>query len=167
MNSIGIYYGSSTGTTEKAAEAIRDAIGNGKTVVKNIGDTEVSDLQKHDLLILGSSTWGIGDLQDDWEGNISLLDSIDLSGKKVALFGCGDQEAYSDSFVDAIGILYHKVVSAGAEIVGKWPVDGYSFDDSKGVVAGEFAGLVLDDDNQVELTEDRIMKWVKTLNIQE
>ena len=37
------------------------------------------------------------------------MDDLDLSGKKVAVFGLGDQEAYPDTFVDGLGILANKV----------------------------------------------------------
>jgi flavodoxin I len=41
-----------------------------------------------------------------------------------------------------------------------WPTDGYEFDESKAVVDGKFVGLVLDDYNEPNKTDDRIKAWV-------
>ena len=62
------------------------------------------------------------------------LRGADLSGKTVALFGCGDSESYPDTFVGGMGELYQAVVGAGAHVVGAVPVDGYTFDASDAVV---------------------------------
>ena len=62
----------------------------------------VEDVKKYDLLLLGSSTWGSGELQDDWPGFLDKLGKEDLSGRRVALFGCGDAGIYSDTFCDAM-----------------------------------------------------------------
>ena len=116
-----------------------------------------------EMILLGSSTWGVGDLQDDWESKIDLLKDVNLSGRKVGFFGCGDQEMYADSFADAIGILYETVKDSAGELVGSWPVDGYTFSESRAVVDGSFVGLPLDEDNQPELTELRISEWAAGL----
>ena len=82
--------------------------------------------------------------------------------KKLVFFGCGDQEGYPDSFVDALGTLYNAVKGSAGEIIGKWPVEGYTFDESTAVIDGMFIGVALDDDNQPNLTEKRIEDWVKS-----
>ncbi len=154
---IGIIFGSSTGNTERAAELIAEKIDGSE--VKNIADVDAAYLGSCSALILGSSTWGAGDLQDDWETGIDTLKSADLSGKKVALFGFGDQEGWGDTFVEALSILYKAVTEKGAEVVGKCSTEGYSFSSSESVVDGEFVGLPLDEENQSDLTEDRIAAW--------
>ncbi len=98
------------------------------------------------------------------------LETLNLSGNHVALFGGGDQLIYSDTFQDAIGILATEFLKADATIVGHWPIDGYDFSASKGVVGNQFIGLALDDDNQANLTAQRIKTWVaqvlKEMNVQ-
>ena len=158
---IGIIYGSSTGNTEKAAEMIAEKIE--KSIVRNITDTDVAFIEGCDLLILGTSTWGTGDLQDDWESGVKILREADLSGKKVALFGFGDQESWGDSFVDGMGTLYNVIDEKGAELIGRWSTEGYSYESSTAVVAGGFVGLALDEDNQADMTEERINKWVQQI----
>eukprot|EP01156_Anaeramoeba_ignava_P015695 Anaeramoba_ignava/a614910_14.p1 GENE.a614910_14~~a614910_14.p1 ORF type:complete len:161 (+),score=27.64 a614910_14:1044-1526(+) len=158
----GIVIGSTMGNTENAAGIIAAKLGDESKII-NVSDLKEDSLNDCDRVLLGSSTWGIGDLQDDWEMKINLLGKLDLSGKKIGFFGCGDQEGYADSFADALGTLYEAVKDSGAEIVGQWPVEGYTFDESKAVVDGKFVGLPLDEDNQSTMTESRISEWVKTL----
>jgi flavodoxin I len=91
------------------------------------------------------------------------LDDIDFVSKKVAYFGMGDQIGYSDNFQDALGILEEKIASLGGKTVGYWPTDGYDFNESKALKNGKFVGLALDEDNQSDLTEQRIKTWVAGL----
>ena len=118
----------------------------------------------YDVLILGSSTWGAGDLQDDWYGVIDKLSAMDLSGKKVALFGTGDSSSYSDTFCDAIGQIAEAAEKARAQLIGNH-VDAseYSYDESIACHDGEFIGLPIDEDNESSLTDARVSKWVQQL----
>ncbi len=156
---VGIFFGSTTGTTEGVAERIAEHFDGAE--VTPVADADFSELADLDLVILGSSTWGVGDLQEDWEDRIDDLSEVDLSGKSVALFGAGDQEGYPDSFVDSIGILAEAVEGAGAKIVGQIENSGYSFDESKAVRDGKLLGLPIDEDNESDLTDERIANWVK------
>ena len=163
MKRIGIFYGSTTGNTQAAAELIEKALGDETAELKSICDVAYQDLTGFDLLILGSSTWGYGDLQDEWETALPDFDKVDLTGKRVALFGLGDQEGYPDTFVDAMGIIGEKVRERGGELIGGVESDGYTFDSSKAVENGKFIGLPLDDDNQGEMTSERLVSWVDQL----
>jgi flavodoxin I len=111
-------------------------------------------------VIIGTSTWGEGDLQDDFEESWDEFCNIDFTGKRVALFGLGDQEGYADNFLDAMGTLYEKIVQNGAEVVGESVIDDdFDFEESKAVKDGKFVGLALDEDNQSEYTQRRIDIW--------
>ena len=159
---IGLFYGSTTGNTENAADIIAKKFGDG-LVAETIDRVSKNDIESFDVLIFGISTWNIGQLEMTWEYFFPELDEIDFTGKKVALFGLGDQSNYSDTFLDALGILYNKLIEQGAEIFGFWPTTGYSFDSSLAVQNGKFVGLALDEDNEGEKTEERIDQWVKEL----
>jgi flavodoxin I len=111
---------------------------------------------------LGASTWGLGEVQDDWVGK-EALSGVDLAGKKVAVFGTGDQDGYPDTFVDAIGILANSAQRAGGSLMGQWPTEGYTFDSSEAAKGDSFVGLPLDEDNQTALTDERITKWCQSL----
>jgi flavodoxin I len=155
-----VVYGSSTGTCENIAGIIAGKLG---VEAINVADLTADDIKAADNLILGTSTWGVGELQDDWYDGVSLLKGLDLSGKTVALFGCGDCESYSDTFCGAMGEIYYAVVAAGASVVGQVSTDGYSFDDSEAVVDGQFVGLALDDVNEDDKTEARIDAWIEQI----
>lgn len=159
MANINILYGSTTGATESAAQQLAALLG---AEAKPIAAATADDFAA-DLVILGSSTWGYGELQDDWSAGIALLDAVDLTGRKVAVFGTGDSVGFADTFVNAIGILADKAVERGATLVGQVPVVGYSAVESLAVRDGNFVGLALDDTNESDQTPDRIAAWAKTL----
>ncbi|RAZ48248.1 flavodoxin FldA [Campylobacter hyointestinalis] len=158
----GIIFGSSMGNTEEAANLIASNLGIDN--VLNIADTDAKTINSFDKLIIGSSTWGSGDLQDDWD--VFDFDSLDVSGKTVALFGLGDSSSYSDTYCDAMGIIYDKLVQKGANIIGQVSTDGYSFDESRSLKDGKFVGLALDADNESDQTEERIKKWTESIKSQ-
>ncbi len=155
-----VVYGSSTGTCESIAEKIGAKLG---AEVINVQDFTAEHIAENDNLILGTSTWGAGELQDDWYDGVNTLKGADLNGKTIALFGCGDAESYSDTFVGGMGELYDAVKNSGATIVGAVDTADYTFDDSTAVVNGKFVGLPLDDVNEDNKTDDRIDAWVKAI----
>jgi flavodoxin I len=161
MSKIGIFFGSTTGNTGDAAKAIRAQLGDAD--IFDITNTAVARMNDYDVLILGSSTWGLGDLQDDWDAVLGDLGALHLEGKKVALFGLGDQSMYEDTYCDAMGILYEALQDSKATFVGRWPTTGYEHTDSRAVVDGKFVGLALDAEHQGDLTDERIAAWVAQL----
>jgi flavodoxin I len=162
MKKIGIFYGSSTGSTELVADKIQALFGEDVADVHNIDSVDVKDIESYKYLIFGTSTWGMGDLQDDWELFLSSLKKIKFKDKKLALFGLGDQEVYADSFVDGLGKLY-KHLPKDTNIVGKWPTEAYRFHESEAIQDGLLVGLALDYDNEPKLTDELIKYWVDKL----
>ena len=163
MNNIGIFYGSSNGTTENIAQMIGKQLNVESGDIHDVSKSSAQDLEGYEVLLLGSSTWGSGDLQDDWFDFIEEAKKANLSGKKVALFGCGDSATFSDTFCDAIGTIYQELQGTGCTFIGAVDTDGYSFDDSTAVVDGKFVGLALDEMNEDDMTGDRIQAWVENL----
>ncbi|GAB4318484.1 MAG: flavodoxin FldA [Bacteroidales bacterium] len=159
MKKIGIFYGSTSGKTRKVAELLRDTLGKTKCELHDIRKVKPEEVLKYDNLIFGTSAWGIGDLQDDWELFIDELVELDLSQKRIALFGLGDQKTYPGSFADALGTLYCRLPYK-ENIVGFIPTEGYNYYYSSAERDGKFVGLVIDEDYQPELTAGRIKKWV-------
>ena len=166
MQNIGIFYGSSTGNTEAAAEQLQKEFGADNARIFDVSDVKSSDLEGYSNLIFGSSTWGIGDLQDDFEGFLPEISNANLAGKKVAVFGLGDQFSYPDSFVNGIGEIYELLEDKGCEIIGHTSTDGYEYDETKAEKDGQLVGLVLDEENQSDLTSVRITNWVQELKNQ-
>lgn len=159
---IGLFYGSTTCYSEMTAEKMQEFLGADIVDIFNIKDTGLAPLKDYDILILGISTWDYGELQEDWEALWLGLDDFDLSNKVVALYGQGDQEGYTDWFVDAMGMLHDKIIPLGAQIVGYWPNEGYDFNESKALTEDKshFVGLALDDECQFDLSEQRINEWL-------
>ncbi|MBZ7938873.1 MULTISPECIES: flavodoxin [Campylobacter] len=154
--SVAVVYGSAMGNTEGAANMIASKLGISD--VLNIADIDAAKINSYDKLICGTSTWGSGDLQDDWDG--FDFSGLSLSGKTVAVFGMGDSESYSDTFCSGMGKLAENLKNAGANLVGEVSTDGYSFEASDAVVNDKFVGLALDNDNQEDQTEARIDAWI-------
>lgn len=153
-----VFYASSTGNTSDVANMISKELG--EVEVFDIADCGVGKMEEFDKLIIGTPTWGEGELQDDFEDAWDDFSSIDFSSKTVALFGLGDQEGYGEYFLDAMGLLHEVVSQKGANMVGSFEVsDDYEFEESKAVVDGCFVGLAIDEDNQSELTEQRVNQW--------
>jgi flavodoxin I len=163
MAKIGIFYGSTTGNTEKIATLIQREFGEANADLYNVDIVEKEEVEKYDYLIFGVSTWGVSDLQDDFEDFLEILDEVDFTGKKVALFGLGDQSTYTETFVDAMGILYDGLKKMGVSLVGAIPITGYSFTGSMALIKGKLVGLAIDEEFESDLTLGRVKEWVKVL----
>ena len=160
MSKIGLFYGTQTGKTESIAEMIRDEFGASEIDMHDMSQTDVSDFDGYTKLIIASPTWDIGELQSDWDAFFPELDRMDFKGKTVAYFGTGDQVGYADNFMDAVGILEAKISARGGKTIGYWSTDGYEHTQSKAEKSGKFVGLAIDEDNQSDLTDERVKIWV-------
>lgn len=165
MKKIGIFYGSTTGITAETAQDIAKELGVDVKDMHNVAKSSPDDVADYDVLILGSSTWGSGDLQDDWYDFLDGLESLDLSGKTIALFGCGD-ETMSDTFCGAIGEIYNRLQKTGAKFIGSFDASVYNFDETPAFVDGVYVGLLLDNVNKEELSAERIKEWTKQLKVE-
>lgn len=163
MNKTCIIYGSSTGTCQAIAGKIANKFGVADADVYDVANISADTVGGYANILLGTSTWGAGELQDDWYDGLEKLKGADLSGKTVALFGCGDSESYGDTFCAAMGEIYDALKDSGARFVGSVPTDGYNFDDSAAVTDGRFVGLALDDVNEDDKTDARIDAWIENI----
>ena len=158
----GIFYGSTTGNTEDLAGQIAQKMGVAATDVYNVANAAADAVDAYDLLILGSSTWGAGELQDDWYDFLSLLKKKDLSAKSVALFGCGDSSSYPDTFCDAMGLIKEDLSATGCTFIGEMDATGYAETDSLAFADGKVLGLIADDD-EPNLTASRLDAWIEII----
>lgn len=155
-----VVFGSSTGTCEEIAGEIAKKLGVEAINVQNLNAEVIAE---NDNLVLGTSTWGSGEVQDDWYDGLKVLKAADLNGKTVALFGCGDSYSYADIFCGGMAEIYNAAKEAGAKIVGSVDAAEYSYDDSEAVVDEKFVGLALDNDNEGDKTEGRINAWIEEI----
>jgi flavodoxin I len=162
MAKIGIYYGSTTGNTQDLAERLAKSLGVASSDVHDVSSAN-ADFSSYDVVLFGTSTMGMGDFQDDWEDYIDKVKSSDLNGKKVGLFGCGDSSSYSDTFGDALGKIYETIKNKGCQLIGRTSIEGYTFDSSEAIVDGRFVGLLIDEDNESDMTDQRVALWLEDL----
>ncbi|RYY01676.1 MAG: flavodoxin FldB [Gammaproteobacteria bacterium] len=162
---IGLFYGSSTCYTEMAGEKIRSQLGEDLVDVFNINETPIITAEFYNFIILGIPTWDYGELQEDWEEIWEDIADVDFSGKKVAIYGLGDQIGYPEWFQDAMGYLHSKVIARGAIPCGYWPITGYTYEASKALTLDEthFVGLALDEENEFDKSAERIATWCEQI----
>ncbi|MDD5266696.1 MAG: flavodoxin [Methylococcales bacterium] len=172
MAKVGIFFGTDTGNTRRVAKDIATVLGQAVAAKPvNIRTANVTDLLAYDTLILGTPTYGegllpglsTGNATESWEEFLPTMAGQDFSGKKVAIYGLGNQKSYPTEFIDAVFYLYEQFKECGATIIGEWATEGYNFKNSKAVVDGSFVGLALDQENQKDLTPDRLDAWLKIL----
>lgn len=166
MEKIGLFFGSDEGNTEGVAQRIAARLGEDVVDIHDIGEVTQLEFLEYDKLILGIPTWDFGQIQSDWEDFWDDLEQVDFSGKTVAFVGLGDQFGYGDFFLDAVGMLHDVVVKSCDKVVGHWPTEGYEYDASKAEVAGGelFVGLAIDEDQQEELTAERLNRWCRQVH---
>lgn len=158
----GIFYGSTTGNTEALACEIAAKLGIAASDIHDVGSASADQAAPYDTLLLGSSTWGVGDLQDDWYEFVEALKKENLAGKKVGLFGCGDSGSYPDSFGDALGVIREELSGTGCTFVGEVDASDYASTGSKAFAGGKVLGLLADDDEPGK-TPARTETWVAAL----
>jgi len=175
MAAIGIFFGTSTGNTQDVADKIYEAFGPDVAAepvdVDGLDDGQIgSAFLEHGALVVGTPTWNTGaDTERSgtgWDelyyGKLPELKS-GLQGKKVAVFGLGDQVSYAENYADATGELYDVFESLGCKMLGTWGMDGYEHEASKSIRGDKFCGLLLDQVNQEDLTDERVETWVVQL----
>ena len=158
-----VVYGSSTGTCQDLAERIAKKLGLPSDCVVDVAKLTNTQIADAEALLLGSSTWGDGELQDDWYDGLKTLKSAGLDGKTVALFGCGDSSSFSDTFCSAMGEIHDGLAATGCTFVGQVDASGYTYDDSAAESGGKFVGLALDEVNEDDKTDGRIDAWAAQL----
>lgn len=161
MSKIAILYGSSGGNTESIAKQIQDLF-DGNVDVYNVENVQLDEIKEYPYFILGTSTTGMGDLQDDWDGFLPSFSKMDLSDKTVAMFALGDSASFSSSFAESLRVLYDEL-NDKTKIVGHVADEGYTYDDSTAVIDGTWVGLPIDEDNEYDMTEGRLSAWVEDL----
>jgi len=168
MKKIVLLYWGKGGNTERAAQKIYEIFDPEYIEIFDVPSFDVSTIENYDLVILGGSTvgadhWSEASADNIWATFFRKLEEHNLTGKSMALFGLGDQVLYPDHFVDDLGILKEEADKVNANLIGRWPVIGYTYTNSEGVEDDMFFGLALDEDNQAELTDKRIKQWADFL----
>ena len=163
MKKIGLFYSHSTVKTAQVAKKILQEFTESEIESVDLDAAWDDDFKKYDNFILGTSTWFDGELPDHWDEVIPKINTLSFKGKKVAIYGLGNQKDYPDNFVDGIGLLADIFEGEGARVVGFTSTEGYSFESSKAVRGDQFCGLAIDFENQSKKTNERVKVWVEQL----
>ncbi len=163
MKRIGIFYGKESVKTSKIAQKIIEAFKDSHIDAVPVEEATSQDFEKYANIIAGASTWFDGELPTYWDETLPETSSANLKGKKVAIFGLGDQVEYPENFLDGIGILAEAFEAAGATVVGLTDPAGYTFERSRALRDGKLLGLGIDIENQQGKTKQRIDDWVTQL----
>ena len=159
MKEIGLFYAMNAAKTSHIAEKIREKLGHKEVEMIMIEKAWQNDFQAYDNMIVGASTWFDGELPTYWDELLPELRTMKLKGKKVAIFGLGDQIRYPENFADGIGLLAEVFEGDEATLVGFTSSEGYTFERSKALRGEQWCGLVVDLDNQSEQAEKKIKAW--------
>ena len=163
MKKIAVIYWPKKGNTEKIAARIYEKLGEHADLF-TIRAIKEEDFSKYDAFIIGAPTTGA----DNWEHThkthwiefFGKIAKAGIQGRNYAIFGLGDQVRYPYHFVDGMIEIRKEFDKNGAKRVGSWSVEGYDFKESDSIIDGRFVGLALDEDNEAELSEERINKWL-------
>jgi len=168
MAKMGIFVGTAGGTSLKASDALVEEFGIDEDDVINMEDDfdDVEDqMMAYDILFIGSSTWGQGDVHFSWVDVVLEIEDeeYDFSGKTVAFFGAGDCKKHGEHFCSALGKLHKTFTDAGAKAIGFIPADGYDYEYSLAQIGSELCGCAIDEHNESSKTDERIAMWISAL----
>lgn len=107
------------------------------------------------------TTWDDPTWDDHFDELKEMKESNCLRGKTVAVLGCGDSKGHT--FCDGIEDLHNAFEAAGAKMVGYVDASEYDFQSSKSVRNGKFLGLPLDQENEADKSESRVVTWIEQL----
>ena len=166
MANVGIFCGTAGGTSMSIAKALAKEYDVEEIINMEDDFDGIDQFEEFDVLFIGSSTWGQGDVHHSWVDPILEMESegIDLSGKTVAFFGAGDSVKHGEHFCSALGKLYKAFTKAGAKAVGFVDASDYKYEFSLAEMDGKLCGLAIDDHNEKSKTKSRIKNWIEILN---
>lgn len=170
MSKTAIFFSPQGGNVDSVAHQLAEMIGNDKADLIPVSEAEKKDVDKYQKLILVGSTvgadhWDNETIEDEWIAFFAKISDLEFEDKKVAIVGLGNCVLYPEHFVDGMAELYEKITGLNAQVFGSVDSKGYDFTDSEAVNDdGIFCGLAIDEDNEYDLTEERLEKWISQLN---
>ena len=169
MSKTAIFYSPEGGSVNFVANMLGKMIGVDKVDITLLSEVEKEDIIKNKQIILVCSTvgadhWNNEIVVDDWPEFYAMIEEISLEDKKFAIVGLGNSVLYPEHFADRMAVIYEKLKNQNAKIFGSVEAEGYDFTDSDALDDdGSFCGLPIDEDNEQELTEGRLEKWIALL----
>lgn len=107
MASILIVFSSIGGNTELVVDRVREELQkhNLGAQKKRVDVTKAREVLDYDLTILASPTYGQGTVEDHFKPFLKDLETLDLSGKNLAVVGLGDTKYYPEYLTESAIIL--------------------------------------------------------------
>ncbi len=166
MKNIALIYWPSGGSVERCAKVFKEKAEN--IELFPLEDLTPEKVSGYDSFIFGGSTvgadhWSNDDNANSWSTFFADISKYNLKGKKASIFGLGNQLIYPDQFVDGMAYIKKSLLNEGMTVTGAWSTEGYDYEESQSIEDGKFIGLALDEDAQPELTEERIVAWLKEI----
>lgn len=163
MNKTAIIYSFNTKKTGKIATQIQEGFNDPAIEMVNAEEITQDLFLSYDQIIMGVPTWFDGELPNYWDEFVPALEDMDLKGKKIALYGLGDQKGYAENFLDGVGIMARILEAQGATLIGFTSTEGYEFESSRALQNNQFMGLAIDYENQGSMNKQRVAAWIEQL----
>ena len=169
MSKTALFYSPEGGNVNRVTNKLGELIGNDRVDIIPVKEVEKGDVDKFDQVILLGSTvgadhWDNEIVVDEWIEFFMKIKEISFEKKKVAIIGLGNSVLYPEHFADGMAVLYERIIKQNAEILGFVDAKDYDFTDSEAVNDDSFfCGLAIDEDNEAELTTERLEKWISSL----
>ncbi len=169
MSKTALFFSPEGGNVNRVTNKLGELIGNDKVDIIPVKEVEKGDLYKYDQIILVGSTvgadhWNNETIVDEWPAFFTKIKDLSFEKKKLAIVGLGNSVLYPEHFADGMAVLYERIIKQNAKIFGFVDAKDYDFTDSEAVNDdGFFCGLAIDEDNESELTTERLEKWISIL----
>ena len=169
MSKTALLYSPEGGSVNRVTNKLGELIGNDKADIIPVKEVEIGDLDKYNKVILVGSTvgadhWDNEIIVDEWAEFFTKIKKTSFENKKVAIVGLGNSVLYPSHFADGMSVLHEKIIAQNATVLGKVEAKDYEFEDSEALDdEGFFCGLAIDEDNEAELTTERLEKWISIL----
>ena len=169
MNKTALLFSPEGGNVNSVTIKLGEVIGIKKVDIIPVREVVKGDIKEYNQIIFVGSTvgadhWSSETVVDEWQEFFSKMDEISFEDKKVAIVGLGNSVLYPEHFADGMAHLYKTLTEKKAKILGFVDAKEYTFTDSEAVNDdGYFCGLPIDEDNEEELTAERLEKWISIL----
>ncbi|MCK5846477.1 MAG: flavodoxin domain-containing protein [Bacteroidales bacterium] len=171
MKKIGLFYWPLKGNVEAVAKKIKEQYGDADIDIIDLSKADPKHLFHYENLIMGCSTVGADSWEHYTDDNIWYQflhkmedDKVDLNGKKLAIYGLGDQMRYPYNFVDGMERVFTHLNNHNITQIAQWPNEGLTFKESEALHNNMFRGLAIDLDNDEDEADANVAKWVEMIN---
>lgn len=108
---IPVIYATLTGNSEEIAKIVKSELEKNSHKSELISGPQLnnSQIESNELIVIVTSTWGAGEINEEFPNVIKILSSLDLSNKKFGLIGLGDM-MYGDYY-------FCKAIDEAAEVI--------------------------------------------------